>query len=57
MKMDKGNMCGKTSWAIRTRFVGGIIMTHGDDAGLILPPKIAPIQVRDIHLLTFGDEF
>ena len=47
----------QTSWAIRTRFVGGIIMTHGDDAGLILPPKIAPIQVRDIHLLTFGDEF
>ncbi|KAI3789057.1 hypothetical protein L2E82_01844 [Cichorium intybus] len=28
----------QTSWAIRTRFVGGIIMTHGDDAGLMLPP-------------------
>ncbi|XP_065869403.1 proline--tRNA ligase, chloroplastic/mitochondrial [Euphorbia lathyris] len=35
----------QTSWAISTRFVGGIIMTHGDDAGLTLPPKIAPIQV------------
>ncbi|KAJ9139854.1 hypothetical protein P3X46_030551 [Hevea brasiliensis] len=35
----------QTSWAISTRFVGGIIMTHGDDAGLMLPPKIAPIQV------------
>ncbi|KAF5731172.1 proline--tRNA ligase [Tripterygium wilfordii] len=35
----------QTSWAISTRFVGGIIMTHGDDAGLMLPPKIAPTQV------------
>ncbi|GLT33749.1 hypothetical protein SLA2020_083130 [Shorea laevis] len=35
----------QTSWAISTRFVGGIIMTHGDDAGLMLPPKVAPIQV------------
>jgi prolyl-tRNA synthetase len=35
----------QTSWAVSTRFVGGIIMTHGDDAGLMLPPKIAPIQV------------
>ncbi|GLU13117.1 hypothetical protein SLE2022_297630 [Rubroshorea leprosula] len=35
----------QTSWAISTRFVGGIIMAHGDDAGLMLPPKVAPIQV------------
>ncbi|KAK9293171.1 hypothetical protein L1049_021159 [Liquidambar formosana] len=35
----------QTSWAISTRFIGGIIMTHGDDAGLMLPPNIAPIQV------------
>lgn len=35
----------QTSWAVSTRFVGGIIMVHGDDAGLMLPPKIAPIQV------------
>ncbi|CAO2826073.1 unnamed protein product [Amaranthus hypochondriacus] len=35
----------QTSWAISTRFVGGIIMTHGDDAGLMLPPRLAPIQV------------
>ncbi|KAF9664181.1 hypothetical protein SADUNF_Sadunf17G0129500 [Salix dunnii] len=34
----------QTSWAVSTRFVGGIIMTHGDDSGLMLPPKIAPIQ-------------
>lgn len=40
----------QTSWAVSTRFVGGIIMTHGDDTGLMLPPKIAPIQV---HLWEF----
>jgi len=34
-----------TSWGFSTRFVGAIIMTHGDDQGLILPPKVAPIQV------------
>ncbi|KAM1471595.1 hypothetical protein ACFX14_042063 [Malus domestica] len=35
----------QTSWAVSTPFVGGIIMTNGDDAGLMLPPKIALIQV------------
>ncbi|HMA61601.1 MAG TPA: proline--tRNA ligase [bacterium] len=34
-----------TSWGVSTRLVGGLIMTHGDDHGLILPPKIAPYQV------------
>ncbi len=35
----------QTSWGITTRTIGGIIMTHGDNNGLILPPRIAPIQV------------
>jgi prolyl-tRNA synthetase len=34
-----------TSWGVSTRLIGGIIMVHGDDNGLVLPPKIAPIQV------------
>ena len=34
-----------TSWGLSTRFVGAIIMTHGDDQGLILPPRLAPIQI------------
>ena len=34
-----------TSWGTSTRMVGGLIMTHGDDSGLILPPKVAPYQV------------
>jgi len=37
--------CWTTSWGLSTRFVGAIIMTHGDDQGLILPPRLAPIQV------------
>ena len=35
----------QTSWGVSTRMIGGIIMTHGDNSGLVLPPKIAPIQV------------
>lgn len=35
----------QTSWGMSTRMVGGIIMTHGDDKGLLLPPRIAPVQV------------
>lgn len=46
----------QTSWAISTRFVGGIIMTHGDDAGLMLPPKIAPIQVVIVPIWKKDDE-
>src|SRR5438105_9852603 len=34
-----------TSWGVSTRLVGGVIMTHGDDSGLVLPPKVAPHQV------------
>ena len=34
-----------TSWGLSWRIIGGIIMTHGDDKGLVLPPKLAPIQV------------
>jgi len=37
--------CHTTSWGLSTRMIGAIIMTHGDDQGLILPPRLAPIQV------------
>jgi prolyl-tRNA synthetase len=36
--------CWTTSWGLSTRIIGAIIMVHGDDQGLILPPKLAPIQ-------------
>ncbi len=35
----------QTSWGVTTRMIGGIIMTHGDDNGLVLPPAVAPFQV------------
>jgi len=34
-----------TSWGVSTRLIGGLIMTHGDDSGLVLPPHVAPFQV------------
>ncbi|MEA4815134.1 MAG: proline--tRNA ligase [Oscillospiraceae bacterium] len=34
----------ETSWGLSTRIIGGLIMTHGDDNGLVLPPRVAPIQ-------------
>ena len=45
--LDKDNKlkpCYQTSWGVSTRIIGGIIMTHGDDSGLVLPPAVAPIQ-------------
>ncbi|MBQ9980400.1 MAG: proline--tRNA ligase [Oscillospiraceae bacterium] len=38
----------QTSWGVSTRMIGGIIMTHGDNRGLVLPPRIAPIQAMVI---------
>ena len=46
--MDKDNELKypfQTSWGMTTRLIGAIIMTHGDDNGLVLPPAVAPIQV------------
>lgn len=40
-----------TSWGVTTRLIGGLIMMHGDDDGLVLPPKIAPIQIVIIPLV------
>ena len=44
-KDQKRALPWSTSWGTSTRMIGGLIMTHGDDAGLILPPKVAPYQV------------
>jgi prolyl-tRNA synthetase len=46
--LDQNNelqYCWTTSWGVSTRMIGAIIMTHGDDQGLMLPPRLAPIQV------------
>ena len=44
-KENEYEYCYQTSWGVSTRMIGGIIMTHSDDRGLVLPPKIAPRQV------------
>jgi prolyl-tRNA synthetase len=45
-----------TSWGLSTRFVGAIIMTHGDDQGLVLPPRLAPIQLVIVPIYRSEDE-
>ena len=43
-KNNKKTNPHETSWGVSTRLIGGIIMTHGDNNGLVLPPKVAPVQ-------------
>lgn len=45
-----------TSWGVSWRILGGLIMAHGDDRGLVLPPAIAPYQVVIVPILRKGDE-
>ncbi len=44
-KENKASFVHQTSWGVTTRLIGAIIMSHGDDNGLVLPPDVAPIQV------------
>jgi prolyl-tRNA synthetase len=44
-----------TSWGVSTRLIGGLVMTHSDDEGLVLPPRIAPLQVVVVPIYK-GDE-
>ncbi len=48
--------CWTTSWGVSTRFIGAIIMTHGDDQGLVLPPRLAPIQVVMVPIYRSEEE-
>jgi prolyl-tRNA synthetase len=45
-----------TSWGLSTRFIGALIMSHGDDKGLIMPPRLAPIQVVIVPITRKNDE-
>lgn len=57
--LDQNNhlqYCWTTSWGLSTRFVGAIIMTHGDDQGLIFPPRLAPIQIVVVPIYRNDDE-
>jgi len=48
--------CWTTSWGVSTRFIGAIIMTHGDDQGLIMPPRLAPVQVVIVPIYKNDEE-
>jgi len=48
---DKDHLPWQTSWGVSTRLIGAVIMQHGDDKGLVLPPKIAPIHVAIIPIM------
>lgn len=50
-KDKKRKYVWQTSWGVSTRMIGAMIMIHGDDRGLILPPKIAPIQIIIIPII------
>lgn len=57
--LDKSGVhqfCWTTSWGLSTRFVGAIVMVHGDDQGLILPPRLAPYQVVIVPIFKSDDE-
>ncbi len=57
--LDENNTqqyCWTTSWGLSTRFIGAIIMTHGDDQGLVLPPKLAPIQIVIVPIYKNDEE-
>jgi prolyl-tRNA synthetase len=44
-KDNEKELCYSTSWGISTRLVGALVMAHGDDSGLVVPPRVAPVQV------------
>jgi hypothetical protein len=52
---EKGELVAvhQTSWGMSTRMVGGVIMSHGDDAGLRLPPALAPVQATPLLWLLY----
>ncbi|MFV0528303.1 MAG: proline--tRNA ligase [Lachnospiraceae bacterium] len=49
-KENKLQYVHQTSWGMTTRMIGAIIMVHGDDSGLVLPPRIAPVQVAVVPI-------
>jgi prolyl-tRNA synthetase len=45
-----------TSWGVSTRMVGGMVMTHGDDFGAVVPPRLAPTQVVIVPIWKTDEE-
>jgi len=53
---QKQQHCWTTSWGVSTRMIGAIIMTHGDDQGLVLPPRLAPTQLVIVPIVPKNSE-
>ena len=53
---QKQQHCWTTSWGVSTRMIGAIIMTHGDDQGLVLPPRLAPTQLVIVPIIPKNNE-
>ncbi len=49
-QQNQRELCYTTSWGISTRLIGGLIMAHGDDTGLVMPPRVAPVQVAVVPI-------
>jgi prolyl-tRNA synthetase len=47
---EKEHYVWQTSWGISTRLIGAVVMVHGDDKGLVVPPKVAPVQVAIVPI-------
>jgi prolyl-tRNA synthetase len=47
---EKEHYVWQTSWGISTRLIGAVVMVHGDDKGLVMPPKVAPVQVAIVPI-------
>ena len=52
---SKKQLVWQNSWGLTTRTIGVCVMVHGDDKGLVLPPRVAPIQVAVIHIISAKD--
>lgn len=55
-KNSESKFAWQTSWGVSTRLIGGLIMTHSDDKGLVLPPEIAPIKIVIIPIFKNDEE-
>jgi prolyl-tRNA synthetase len=54
-KDNERELCYSTSWGISTRLVGALVMAHGDDSGLVVPPMVAPLQVVIVPIFRDAD--
>jgi prolyl-tRNA synthetase len=55
-KENKQEYVWASSWGVSTRLMGALIMTHSDDHGLVLPPKLAPVQVAIVPIAKNGEQ-